>query len=469
MNVVLIQPKTEGYDNFPPLGLGYLATVAVNHGHKVLIIDLEVENYSDEELLKVIDDFKPLLVGITSTIRSKHEALRLAGILKVYNVVFGGPQATLEPEAYLGKNDNYFVLKGECEMAFLKLIDYFSSLISIDKVTNLVYLKNGQVFENDPEPIITDLNTLPIVDRKLFNLKLYRSKLYRRKATNMLTSRGCPFRCSFCFHDFHGKFFRQISFENIIKEIMYLKQNFGFEGFIIYDDNFTADKKRLKDFCNYIISEKINIVWRCLSRVNVVDKEILLLMKGAGCKEIAFGIESSSPVTLNRINKKITSEQSKRAMDLCREIGIVSKAYIMIGFPWETKDMILDTIDFTCKIMPYLAQFSVLTPLPATDIYKETIDMGYKIDPNFDFTRFNPCFETENFTKEEIIVLQRYAEKKFKKYQLIYAFKHPNSHFAFYLLERYSRALFYKFKSLLNKIRIFFLGTRMILGKNLSK
>lgn len=452
MNIVLIQPKTEGYDNFPPLGLGYLATVAVNHGHQVLIVDLEVENYSDEKLLKVVNGFKPLLVGITSTIRSKNEALRLAGLFNDYKVVFGGPQATLEPEVYLGKNERYFVLKGECEIAFLKFIDYLTGLISIDQVTNLVYWKNNQIFQNNPEPIITDLNTLPIVDRKLFNFKLYRSKLYRKKATNMLTSRGCPFRCSFCFHDFHGKFFRQISFENMIKEIMYLKKDFGCEGFIIFDDNFTVDKKRLKDFCDYIITEKIDITWRCLSRVNVVDKDILKLMKQAGCKEIAFGIESSSPETLARINKRISPEQSKQAMDLCRQIGIVSKAYMMIGFPWETKEMILDTIDFACKIMPYSAQFSVLTPLPDTDIYKETIEMGYKIDPDFDFTRFNPCFETENFTKEEIIALQNYAKKKFERSQVIYALKRPVSHFSLYLLERYARSLFYQAKALLKKI-----------------
>lgn len=453
MKIVLIQPKTEGYDNFPPLGLGYLATVAVNNGHQVLIVDLEVENYSDEQLVKTVNDFEPILVGITSTIRSKNEALRLADLFPNHKVVFGGPQATLEPVAYLADKSNHFVMKGECEIALLKLIDYFAGKLSIDQVTNLVYLKEGQLQVNAPEPMITDLNTLPIVDRKLFNLKLYRSKLYRRKATNMLTSRGCPFRCSFCFHDFHGKFFREITCENMIKEIQYLKNDFGCEGFVIFDDNFTVDKKRLKDFCTYLIDNKMNIVWRCLSRVNVVDEEILTLMKKAGCKEIAFGIESSSPVTLERVNKRITPEQSKKAMDLCRKIGIASKAYMMIGFPWETKEMIKDTVDFTCKIMPYLAQFSVLTPLPDTDIYRDTIAMGYKIDPEFDFTKFNPCFETENFTKAEIIALQKYAEDTFRRSQIMYALKHPVSHFTAYLLQRYARNLFYKIRPILMKVK----------------
>lgn len=454
MKIVLIQPKTEGHNNFPPLGLGYLATVAVGHGHEVKIIDLEVEPISNNQLIAAVREFNPSLVGITSTIRSKKEALAIADMLSGFNIVFGGPQSTLEPEEYLRSTKNKsFVLKGESEKSLLKLADYLAGKISIKEVTNLAYLNDGVLVENDKEPVINVLDELPIVDRKLFNLPAYRSKLFRKKATNILTSRGCPFRCAFCFHDFHGKIYRQRSTKNVIDEILYLKNEFGYEGFIIYDDNFTVNRTRLEEICNYIIDNGLDIFWRCLSRVNVMDEEILRLMKRAGCKEIAFGVESSSQETLDRINKFITPEQSEKIMNLCRDIGIVSKAYVMIGFPWETKKMINDTIDFTCRILPYVAQFSVLTPLPNTAIYEETVEMGYEIENDFDFTRFTPCFETENFTKEEIVELQKYAENRLKRAQLVYALKHPFSHFAFYLMEGYLRALFYKTKSLVNSVR----------------
>ncbi|KKQ27902.1 MAG: putative Fe-S oxidoreductase [Candidatus Magasanikbacteria bacterium GW2011_GWC2_37_14] len=457
MNICLIQPKTVGYDNFPPLGLGYIGTVAKVAGHSVKIIDLEIEQKKYADLIVEIKQHNPKLVGITSTIRSKKEALKIAELLKDYNVVFGGPQSTSEPEEYLKRKTveqiKTFVLKGESEKTFLKLLDYLDEKISLEQVTNLVYKKGEEVITSEAEPIIKDLDTIPIVDRSIFNLPRYNSKFFLKKATNIITSRGCPFRCSFCFHDFHGKIYRRRSAKNVIAEIEYLYNTFNYRAFIIYDDNFTVDKQRLIDICNLILEKKLKILWRCLSRVNVLDEYLMRLMKKAGCQEIAFGIESSSPETLLRINKMIKPEESAKAMSLCRKVGIVSKAYMMIGFPWETKKMIEDTIDFACQILPYDAQFSVLTPLPNTEIYDQTINMGYEIDRDFDFTRFDPCFETENFTKEEIVTLQRKAVKKFNKAKLIYTIKHPYSHFAFYVAREYAQETFYKLKKLFSSLK----------------
>ncbi len=458
MNIALLQPTTQGGDSFPPLGLGYIGTVLKNKNHNVKIIDLEVDRLSDEELLAVINNFDPKIIGITSTIRSKKESIRLGKILSKYCIIFGGPQSTLEPLSYLSnfssfeKNKkNFFVMKGEAEISFVKFVDYFDGKLNIEDVTNLVYLKDGKIIENQMEEIIKDLDVIPIIDRSLFNNNKYSSRLYGKKATNLITSRGCPFRCTFCFHDFHGKIYRQRSAENIIKEIKYLKNDYGIEGFVIYDDNFTVDRNRLIKLCSYVIDNKMNIVWRCLSRVNTMDREILTLMKRAGCKEMAFGIESSSAKTLEKINKMISPEQCVNVMNLCREIGIVSKAYIMIGFPWETKEMMQDTIDYTCKIMPYYAQISVLTPLPDTEIYKQIVAMGYPIDNNFDFTRFDPCYETENFSKKDIVDMQRRGVAQFKKAQLRYVVKHPFSHFAYYMARENARIIFYKLKKLLAK------------------
>ena len=232
MKICLLQPtvKSPG-NNFLPLGIGYLAGYLEKNGHEPRILDLEVQKFTDEELLQVLADFKPEAVGLTVTIASMAEAIRLGKIFSGHFrwVLYGGPQPTMEPESFLLR-DNNIVVRGEGELTLLELCNLLPRLNNLSQIKGISFLKNGKPVHNPNRELIKDIDSIPFPARRLYPLALYEMYLHDRKATNIITSRGCPFECIFCYN-MGGRVYRPRSAENILRELQSLKDEYGFSAF----------------------------------------------------------------------------------------------------------------------------------------------------------------------------------------------------------------------------------------------
>lgn len=416
--VLLIQPATHGRTTVRPLGLGYLSSYLLTNGYKVKIIDNDIHQYASQELRQLADAFVPEVIGITTNILNKWNAIEIAeAFSKQYPyIVFGGPQATIAPEEFLSK-ENYYVIRGEGEISFLNFLRAIEAKADLTDVKSLSFKSNGNVSHNPLETPIKDLDTSPFPNINLFEFEKYKFSFQGKKSTNLITSRGCPFKCIYCYHRMNASF-RQRSPENVIEEIKHLNKDYGFKAFKFFDDNFTLRKKFVVDFCEKLIKSKLKARWQCLSAAKNVGEELLKIMYKSGCRQISFGIESGCQKSLDLMGKRTTVNQNKEALRLCRKIGITSKAYIIIGFPWETKEDIRETACFLEENPSDYLQLFFATPFPNTDLEKMVLEKNYVIDTEIlrGARDFNvPMFETENFTKEELIKMHKDITKTHKK------------------------------------------------------
>ncbi len=409
VKVLLMQPFTHGRTTIRPLGIAYLASFLFEKTTldiEVRILDMDEKKFSDSELKSYAGEFKPDVIGITTNILNQFNALRNAELLKDYPyVIFGGPEATLDPGHFI-KHDNFYVVKGEGEVIFSNIISAVAEGRDIRQVKGITYRdSDGSLINTSQEELIKDLDALPIPNINLFNFNSYISRnMLGMYETAMISSRGCPFKCIYCYHQLNANF-RQRSPANLIEEMIYYRDNYGFKAIKFFDDNFTIRRRFIVEFCEQLIKKRVGMKWSCLSAARNVDQEILNLIKKAGCWLIRFGIESGTQKTLVKIGKKTTVEQNRAAIEMCRRAGIMSKAYIMVGFPWETKEDILETGRFLRDTPPDMAQILIATPMPNTMLEAMVIEAGYSIDIDLieGARDFNiPTFETKNFTKAEL-------------------------------------------------------------------
>jgi radical SAM superfamily enzyme YgiQ (UPF0313 family) len=232
----------------------------------------------------------------------------------------------------------------------------------------------------------------------------------------MITSRGCPYNCLFCFTK--GRRFRQRSPENVIQELEECVR-MGITEFEFYDDTFTVNRERAIGICDLIIRKKLRIRWAIRARINTVNYEMLKKLKQAGCIRINYGVEAGTQEILNLIRKGISIEEIKEVFRMTRKLEIATVAYFMIGHPTETKEHILKTIEFAMSLKPNYCLFTIAVPFPDTDMYKMAFDKKlYTEDYWLRFAKnplepFRPRVWTENFSEKELLSLLEYAYKKF--------------------------------------------------------
>jgi radical SAM superfamily enzyme YgiQ (UPF0313 family) len=367
----------------PPLGLLYLASAIKDRTeHEVKILDLQLPGGSYDDLAAEIRSFKPQVVGISAitfmlldvieTVAAVRQAARQLDQEPV--VVCGGPHVTVFPAETAQLAGVDYALAGEAEFNFLSLLNNLGDHEALAQLPGLSYLHDGKLVQGPEQDLIHDLDTVPMPDRRLVSYRRYSSILAGGKLmTTMMTSRGCPFKCIFC--DRLGKVFRPASAEYVVRELADCVE-LGVHEIFFHDDTFTVDKKRVLDICAMIREKGWRLTMDCRSRVNTIDEELLVALKGAGLRRISFGVETGSAQILKRIKKGITLEQARTAFGLARKHGIITLADFMIGHPDETVEDVKRTIRFARELNPDYAQFSITTPYPATVLYQEAMDRG---------------------------------------------------------------------------------------------
>ncbi len=377
MKVALISPFWDTANPYPPLGLAYLGAVMEKEGHIARIFDMTLESEMPfEKKMEEIIAFSPEIAGISAMSHTYANALDIARFLKSklgISIVLGGPHPTIMPEVALRNEYIDFVVIGEGEETFLKMCRNFQKR-DFHGIDGLCYKENEKLIIQPKNQFIGDLDLLPLPARHLLMLDNYGLKDdFGNRMATIISSRGCPYRCTYCYKGLFGRTYRQRSPKNIIEEIKFCINNFDYKSFYFIDDLFTLDIKRIEELTDAIRKENLDIRWQCLARVSNATSRMFELMKEAGCYKVHFGIESGNQYILNEAKKGITLEQVRKAVKYCKRAGIRTKGYFMIGMPKDTVSSMQDTINFAKELRLDDVMFSITTPFPGTQLW-ETID-----------------------------------------------------------------------------------------------
>jgi len=429
MNILLINPPSfnelmgnnpsiieseRGYN--PPLGLLFLAGYLLEKtSHKVEVIDSQVEELTYDTLEQRIKNIDFEVVGITAMTFTLIDVIKTINIVKKIKpeskLVLGGPHVSIYAKETINIKGVDFVVLGEGEKIFAKLIDNIDDFEKLKEIKGLVYKnKNGTLVHTGLPVLIpeNELDKLPFPKRELTPYKKYTSILAKRTPiTTLFTSRGCPYKCSFCNRPHLGNIFRAMSAERVVQEIEECLK-LGIHEFLVYDDTFTVRKNRVKRICELIIKKDLDIGFDIRARVDTLDEELLQLLKKAGCRGIHYGIEAGTEKILKVLRKGITLQKAKEIFELTKKYKIQTLAYFMIGSPNETIEDIFETFRISKWLKPDFVHMTILTPFPATDIYMQGLSKGvFKGDvwkefaENPDENFEPPCWE-ENFTRQEL-------------------------------------------------------------------
>jgi len=356
-----------GYLPFPPLDLMYAAAYVRERGFDVRIIESNINHWTHQRTIKEIKLDPPQFILIPSTYFTLEDDRYLSMLIRSAfpetRIIFSGPLLTHDPSLVLKDNSADFVALGELEDPILNILKgQYSENIAYKNANNIVIGKRT----------LLDLNNLPIPARDLIQNNAYKYFVFNRgnPITAMTLSRGCPHsKCKFCHTNLYtlGQH-RFRSVDSIIKEIYEVKFKYGIGEIFFRDQVFTANKNIVRDVCDYMISEKINLYWRAQTRVDFVDSDIFKLMHRAGCYQLSFGLESSSQDMLDSINKGITLAQAEEAIKCAKDAGIEVLGLFILGMPGDKEELMKETIDFAIKSGIEFANFNEICFFPGTEI-----------------------------------------------------------------------------------------------------
>lgn len=390
MNILLVNAVSPlVIDPAPPLGLASIASFLKMEGYdRIKILDLQIspikfdplstseEAIIEQYLLKELKNFKADIVGISSFTEFFHITYTACKVAKIIDnetqVVVGGPHATLAPEMIL-KTTPFadYIVRGEGEITFLEIVKAFEGKQKIEDIKGISYLKEGKVCTNMNRPLIKNLDSLPPPAWELLpSVKNYLSKTRTKSSPpSIVGSRGCPFSCTFCASSkIWEHSWRPLSPEKIVDQMRILSEKYGIHEVIFADDIFGANKKRALKLCSLIKESDLEINWWCMTRADVIDKELLSNMHDAGCVEIGFGIESINENIRNNIYKKrISTSQIKKAISLAQEMNLNLFLSFILS-PYDSISTIKEHIIFLKSIKPVYTRIHILKAYYGTTI-----------------------------------------------------------------------------------------------------
>ena len=450
MRILLVNPRFRlpiDTRTSPHMGLAYLAAVSEERGDDVYIFDADVEDISLGDFVK---EYKPHLVGITANTPQVKQAWRHAAEIKNtwdVPVVLGGPHVSVVSEELDYESLNNppvdMVVRGEGEDAwieisekvedFLKHHPVFSTKDLMDPakgvfegVMGISYkTSDGELHRNGERPAIVDLDSLPWPAYHLFKMEKYTNlqpatdAVDGSKSFSILTSRGCPYRCTFCSQSIMPVKWRSRTPENVVAEWEHLVRDLGAQEIGVLDDSANIRKKRLFQIAELLIEKELNHVpWIFVNgiRANLVDYDLMHTLKEAGLKRTAFGVETGNPELLKTIDKRVDHDTIRRAFKVTKEVGIETIAFMIIGLPGDTRETMQDTINFAIELDPLIANFSMMTPYPGTAVWEQVKRNGRLLLQDWEdyvFFEQHARYEMGDLTAELVEEMYRKAYRQF--------------------------------------------------------
>jgi len=377
MKILLLYPNIVETPKDISLGLAIISSLLKKHNHTVKLLDTTFHNPNKQEIEKITKDFDPDLVAVTAATNDLNNAIRICKLIKSIKltpIICGGYHATISPEDILEQDCFDVAAIGESEQSLLKFIDTLEKKEYNYNIENLWIKKDNEIIKNNIGELQQDLDSIPFADREIFNYQNYIDS--NRGLATFISSKGCPFQCSYCINKVlmqkyknKGKYLRFRSIDNLLKEIKEVISKYKVKEIEFYDDTFTLDKKRIKEFAEKYPKE-INIPFYINARVNAVTKQDFKLLKEAGCIRVSIGIEAGDPFVRNTILKRNqTNEQIINTFKWAKEEGLKTYAFNMIGIPYEDEKSIKKTIELNRKIQPDYTGASIFNAFKGTDLY----------------------------------------------------------------------------------------------------
>lgn len=375
-----------------PAEISIIASILINTGYEIRILDCLIRDKNLKDIINDIEDWQPDFVLLTPFDRCRWG---LTGAIDIANSIKGSQVVLLGSyleELMVWVMDNNqrvdYSIYGDPEETLQELISGEDK----ESIGGLIFRRGEEVIVNKPRSLI-DINNLPIPNRDLLRMGQYKKLPHtavKEPCLDILTSRGCPYDCSFCLLKIvGGRQYRLRSPEKVIEEIKLIKEKYGAKQINFGSLNFTINQDWVRNLCERLNKEKLGIIWSCQTRTDLVDRQFLEVMKGAGCVSILFGAESFSQELLNNINKKMDVNSNYRAIKLTKEVGIETRVSMMLGLPGETPEMAEKTVTELIKLEPDFVQFHATIAFPFTGLYENRDQWGQVIglqDKSFDIS-----------------------------------------------------------------------------------
>jgi radical SAM superfamily enzyme YgiQ (UPF0313 family) len=384
-------------------------------GLPVTLLDAYGEGLSWEETAAFVRRLRPDVLGLSTMTPVRDVAWRAAALLRPYvrHIVLGGPHPTAVGSSALDEcPDLDFLVEGEGEETLPALVEALSAASQPPPIPGVV----SRSWHGGPG-VMPDPERLPLPARHLLPNHRYRYPLATRAPiATLITSRGCPFHCTFCDQAVTGRRWRPRSPAHVLDELRHLEAT-GFRYVNIYDDNFTVDRRRVEAICEGILRQKIRLDWKCEARVDGVDREMLKLMARAGCRTIAYGLETANQVGMDALRKDSTVEEARQALRWTRKAGIETMAYVLFGIPGETPADARRTLEFCEAEGVSYVQFSTLSAVPGTALFDQAQAEGWitgaDVRGPFDDDLSRATIIAPGWTEESLREVTRAAYRRF--------------------------------------------------------
>ena len=402
-------PKGAPQSLFLPLGLGYLAAVLEENQYEVNVIDCQTLRLTQQQFEAELSRQNADIVGVTASTLTFWPAVDVAKTAKKLLpnalAIIGGSHVSALPEQTLATvPEADIVVRGEGERTMLELADYASkgSVKSLSSIAGITYRQNGQIAKTVDREFIQSLDELPHPAYHHFPLEKY--SMAGKNYLPIITSRGCPFQCTFCLASkICGTKFRTRSPAKVLDELEWLRDTHHADVVAFYDDSFTFDKQRAEAICDEMKARRFDLPWDCRTRVDLINKEILIKLRDANCQLIHFGVESGSQKMLDAMKKRTTVEKNAWAIKLAKEVGISVAISVVVGYPGETETELQQTFDFIKRTKPDFVYVCQAIPYPGTELLEILHNMGWEVSSDWNqFDEQSPVFKNPLLPPQKI-------------------------------------------------------------------
>lgn len=406
---------------FPPVGLAYIAAYLESNGVECRILDANLYKLGHQEMFAKVVEYDPDIVGMSVNIAFIKEVIRLSKDIKSKlnkKVILGGPSSLGNVEYVLTHSLADCIVRGEGELVFWNVVR--NNAKNLEEIKGISFLKDGKVVSNQKEELIKDVDSIPFPAYHLLpDLKLYRNRSRKHPIATIVTSRGCPYSCTFCLSANTG--WRPRSPENVVREIETLVKNYGVKQIDILDDNFTLNAERAENILDLITEKKLNLVISFPNgvRADRLSENLVHKMKIAGVYRVGIGIESGRQSIVDGVKKSLRLEKVRECIKWFRKEGIIVCGFFMFGLPGEDIQAMEQTIKFANEVDPHFANFGVTVPLPGTQLYNMLKDGGHLIEDTQEgvtsgyYSIKEGHYTMGNLKPEDILKIQKKAYKKF--------------------------------------------------------
>jgi len=409
--------KSFKYDLLPPLNLAYSASLLEKNGFEVEILDCQASELKKSKAVKKVSKRHPDLIIVNTSGISASNDLDFTDELKIATDTFVGvigPYIDYYPGNVFSNNIDT-VIRGEIEYTILEL----AKKIPLNKIKGITFKKDDKIIKTPDRELIKNLDELPFPAYHLLPMKKY-SYWYLPKTpfTTFQSSRGCPFGCIYCPYTVgFGGIWRGRSVENVLSDLMLLKEKYRIKSVLFRDQIFTLNMKRAEEICHDMSKEGLDIEWRCETRADRLSKNLMIKMKDAGCVGIHMGIESGDPDLCKTIAKiGLNLNKVKEIFHYAREIELNTRAFFIIGLPGETKETVKKTLRFAREIKADDYLFNSVTPFPGTKLYEIAEKKGWIKDKNWEnFVVNEAVMRNDNLTEDEIRNFVKKANEEFSR------------------------------------------------------